>query len=413
MDGEVVTVTAAENESAEAVSATVSVTVTDGTETVTVEVPVTVAGVPAVSVDPTSLSFAATGETKTATLTISNFASDRTVAVSSNNTKFSAAVIGTTLRVTASENTTAEAINGTITVTVTDADNELSCTLAVTLEPNITEPQDQTLEFSATAVNAYYGTDFTEPTLGGAHTTVTYSISSTNSAASIDPTTGEVTLAPVNGTATVTATAAATDAWNSATATYTITVHRLPAAYTEQEYIEGDGSHYIATGVTFDNTSRIVLDYQASAAKNAGYIYGAMTQDQAGGQDGINQFILNIASGAWCKFGDDRFSNTAFSNTNRHTVDHNGRVVSLDGTTLHTFGENNTFTCPGEMYLLWANCFSNQEVAGGKAKIYSCKMYANGTTLSRDFVPCKKNANNAEGLYDMVSGSFFPLVYAE
>ena len=413
VDGEVVTVTAAENESAEAVSATVSVTVTDGTETVTVEVPVTVAGVPAVSVDPTSLSFAATGETKTATLTISNFASDHTVAVSSNNTKFSAAVIGTTLRVTASENTTAEAINGTITVTVTDADNELSCTLAVTLEPNITEPQDQTLEFSATAVNAYYGTDFTEPTLGGAHTTVTYSISSTNSAASIDPTTGEVTLAPVNGTAPVTATAAATDAWNSATATYTITVHRLPAAYTEQEYIEGDGSHYIATGVTFDNTSRIVLDYQASAAKNAGYIYGAMTQDQAGGQDGINQFILNIASGAWCKFGDDRFSNTAFSNTNRHTVDHNGRVVSLDGTTLHTFGENNTFTCPGEMYLLWANCFSNQEVAGGKAKIYSCKMYANGTTLSRDFVPCKKNANNAEGLYDMVSGSFFPLVYAE
>jgi hypothetical protein len=220
-----------------------------------------------------------------------------------------------------------------------------------------------------------------------------------------------VTLAPVNGTATVTATAAASDAWNSATATYTITVYRLPQAYTEQEYITGDGLHYIATGVTFNQSSRIVIDYAFTTSPNGGYLYGAMTVNGTTDVTGADQFVFNLATSGYYKYGTSRVTASGVKNTDRHTIDHDGNVVKFDGAVAHTFTEE-TFNCPDEMFLLWAN-WPDGDARVARAKIYSCQMYANGTTLSRNFVPCKRNSNNVEGLYDMVYGSFYPLLDAE
>lgn len=85
---------------------------------------------------------------------------------------------------------------------------------------------EQTLSFSSSTASAVVGEDFTEPTLSGAQTTVTYSSSDTG-VATVDASTGEVTLVAA-GTTTITATAAADETYQEASASYTLTVN---AAY--------------------------------------------------------------------------------------------------------------------------------------------------------------------------------------
>ena len=83
-----------------------------------------------------------------------------------------------------------------------------------------------TMSFSSASVTATIGEDFTEPTLttSPAGLAVTYA-SSAPSVATVDETTGEVTLvAP--GTTIITAIFAGNDTYNSGTASYTLTVKR-------------------------------------------------------------------------------------------------------------------------------------------------------------------------------------------
>ncbi len=72
---------------------------------------------PAIEVNPTSLSFAAAGETKTVTV-IKTKADGCTIEASSDNTQFTASVEGTTVTVTAAENATTEKITGMLTISL-------------------------------------------------------------------------------------------------------------------------------------------------------------------------------------------------------------------------------------------------------------------------------------------------------
>ena len=85
--------------------------------------------------------------------------------------------------------------------------------------------QNVTMSFSPATATATVGQDFTEPTLttDPANLSVTYS-SSNESAATVDASTGEVTLVAA-GTTTITATFAGNDSYNSGSASYTLTVN--------------------------------------------------------------------------------------------------------------------------------------------------------------------------------------------
>lgn len=90
------------------------------------------------------------------------------------------------------------------------------------------------LAFSEESVTINYGQEYTLPTLtvaDGYDGTITYS--SSNSAITVDPTTGEVSFGTtaIDKTTTITATAEETDNFSSGTATYTLTV-RDPNAIT-------------------------------------------------------------------------------------------------------------------------------------------------------------------------------------
>ena len=80
----------------------------------------------------------------------------------------------------------------------------------------------QNLIFSTTSAEVYLGDNFEEPTLSGAMTNVTYS-SSNSSVAEVNPTTGEISILNA-GTTVITATAEADETYNTANASYTLTV---------------------------------------------------------------------------------------------------------------------------------------------------------------------------------------------
>lgn len=113
------------------------------------------------------------------------------------------------------------------------------------------QKQDQTLSFSNSAVTATIGEDFTAPTLSGAMTTVTYTSSNTG-VATVDSETGAITLVAA-GETTITATAFATDDYNAAEASYTLTVAAAQGGG------EDSGEDMIAS-ISFDSYSGTIGD---------------------------------------------------------------------------------------------------------------------------------------------------------
>ena len=117
----------------------------------------------------------------------------------------------------------------------------------------------QAMAFSETTVNydVDAGGDFTEPELTGAKTSVTYS-SSNEAVASVDPTTGEVTIKKA-GTVTITATAEGNAEYQAGTASYSIIASSgaIDTFYLASEIVAGESYMVVSGGyaVTTDGST--------------------------------------------------------------------------------------------------------------------------------------------------------------
>ena len=102
---------------------------------------------PSITVNPTSLTFAAAGEAKTVTVTKKN-ADDCTIEASADNEQFTVEVSGDQVNVTAKENTAEEAISGTLTVKLMKA-GEAVATATVALKQNGVSQGGETKTFTS------------------------------------------------------------------------------------------------------------------------------------------------------------------------------------------------------------------------------------------------------------------------
>lgn len=172
----------------------------------------------------------------------------------------------------------------------------------------------------------------------------------------------------------------------------------LPSGYTQLEYIQSSGTQYINTGFKPNQNTRIVMDVQAVGTSGTYFAFGARQSTTS------NAFCLFFYNG-WAadyQTGNQRktFSSIAF--TDRLKIDFDKTVCTVNGQTA-TFTAA-TFQSPVEMMLLAVN--TNGTIANTlAAKLYSCKIYDNGT-LVRDFVPAKNSAGTV-GLYDLANGTFY------
>lgn len=124
-------------------------------------------------------------------------------------------------------NSTSSVTGSVITITITDIEKGVKCYYISYGDKPSNEKTDPILSFSESTATATIGESFTPPTLTTNPTglTITYT-SSRTSVATVDQTTGAVTIKAV-GETVITATSAETDNYNSATVSYTLTVQEI------------------------------------------------------------------------------------------------------------------------------------------------------------------------------------------
>ena len=173
----------------------------------------------------------------------------------------------------------------------------------------------------------------------------------------------------------------------------------IPSNYTELSYIESTGTQFIDTGFTPNQNTKVELTLQKETG-SASNIFGSRISSQS------QAFTFQISS------GDYQFISGYGSRTERSNVVNDGQVHTLmrdkgdfyiDGV-LKVSQTSPDFTCPGNAYLF--TMYNNAKpTSGTSVKVYSCKIWDNGT-LHNYFVPCL-DANNVPCLFDKITGNTY------
>lgn len=177
---------------------------------------------------------------------------------------------------------------------------------------------------------------------------------------------------------------------------------RLPAGYTELEYIESTGTQYIDTGFKPNNNTRVVMDVsELTTSTQDECLFGSR---QASGNTDYSLWLLKNSEKLQSSFGNEKLQATSVGITNKRLYDKNKSGFSVNGELLisHT---DSTFQTAYNLFLMCCNTAGKAQTHGVAIKLYSCQIYDNGT-LVRDFAPCT-NARGAVGLYDLVNGVFY------
>lgn len=177
----------------------------------------------------------------------------------------------------------------------------------------------------------------------------------------------------------------------------------LPSGYKRREYIQSSGTQYIDTGFKPNNNTKVVIDFELT--ENTGkhqIIFGARSSSSS------EQYVLGFAGhrspAVWrSDFGSNQVtfsSNLTWSGN--HNATKNGNICTLDAESVTNTAS--TFESTVNLFICAGNTGGNVDNYT-KAKVYSCKIYDNGT-LARDFIPCK-NASGVVGMWDDVNSVFY------
>lgn len=176
----------------------------------------------------------------------------------------------------------------------------------------------------------------------------------------------------------------------------------LPSGYTKLDYIESSGTQYINTGFTPKGNSRVVMDFENMLIPaDAAALFGARTDTEK------NVFGMWFDTTAvqphYGSVGYNTKPIAVASYNVRQMYDLNKGVATVGGTSV-TFSQL-TFNSSCALTLLAMNTNGTVDERRASGKIYSAKVYDNGT-LVRDFIPCK-NASGTIGLWDNVNSVFY------
>lgn len=182
----------------------------------------------------------------------------------------------------------------------------------------------------------------------------------------------------------------------------------LPTNYTQLEYIKGNGSCYINTGVSFTSSDysniRFVVDGIVGTASNGWPVQGA------GNASSIHFGCGNNTRNIWYADGySDINTNVAYTE-DRCTFDLDlvNRKFSVKeySDDNYLINSNITLTSPshGNTLFLLAYC-DNGSAMCNTWTVYRSQIYRSGI-LIRDFIPCI-NPSNIIGMYDIVNNVFY------
>ena len=181
---------------------------------------------------------------------------------------------------------------------------------------------------------------------------------------------------------------------------------RLPSGFTELEYIESSGEQWIDSGLnTGDNITKIESDYYKTVDTNRQILFGACTPGATYYSyfgycegDNTNDIVwgrTNISCGVPMTIGE--YNATLTLNGLNFSYDINGHV---------TTGECIDAPKGDTNYYLFADNSEGNPIYNFICRLFTFKVWVNGD-LERDYVPCYSSSARCNGLFDLVSGTFF------
>ena len=190
---------------------------------------------------------------------------------------------------------------------------------------------------------------------------------------------------------------------NAGTGTFTAG----PELYTFLDYIESTGTQIIYTGAYAQTGSIVEVDYQITSDRPSGeYEWQAIYSSGSGGAGWPGHmfgFLLTLRTKRYSVYyeGITDVYDSAID-TNRHIVRQESEKFYIDGNLLYTRPTAN-FTNSSPV-MLFNRAGENLYMMG---RIYSAKIWSDGTNLSFNGIPAKRKSDGAIGMYDTVTNTFF------
>lgn len=173
---------------------------------------------------------------------------------------------------------------------------------------------------------------------------------------------------------------------------------KLPQGYTELSYIQGDGASYINTGFKPNQSTVVRADIANNPSSVTCWIFGARNGTNVGAF-GFLQY-----KGVYRADYGTETTNLSGTPTERFIIEMDKNVVKIDGAVVATAAVQ-TFATNYPIYL-FANNNAGVSAGFSTTKIYGCEIYTGGV-LMLEFIPCRRNSDNALGMYDTVHGTFY------
>lgn len=177
--------------------------------------------------------------------------------------------------------------------------------------------------------------------------------------------------------------------------------------FQQVEYIQSSGTQYIDTKFTPNQDTRVLMDFQMVDISDGCFLFGSRTSTNAGDAYTFNLGTVNNKFGFVTNYG-SKTSNEMVktpADKDRHIVDKDKNITKLDESITITSNAK-TFNSPATLRLFASYSKPTAAYLPCKTKVYSCKIYDNGT-LVRDYVPCYKTSDSTIGLYDLVNNVFY------
>ena len=177
----------------------------------------------------------------------------------------------------------------------------------------------------------------------------------------------------------------------------------LPSGYTKLKYVRSTGAQAIFTGVSADQDTRVVIDFQMTSGKTTEQHICSVRTSTSGPfftafyNGGLSRGNYKVR---WASQAIKSFA--MISGTDRMVLDFNKNSVTLGDYQL-TFSSA-AFSISYPLTLFCRNTAGTCD-AYAYMDMYSCQIYS-GSTLVRDYIPCK-NSSGVAGLWDDVESMFY------
>lgn len=187
----------------------------------------------------------------------------------------------------------------------------------------------------------------------------------------------------------------------------TTLVYQAESPITDIPYIRGGDGSYIDTGITADNTTRVIVWARNFNPGGSGYtwLFGARDSYGTSGMYGLSLGANHQNGRALFTVGGSAYTSADFFNyiSNYHKYELNSTGLYVDDVQVSAQAAT-TFTGSYNLYLFNDNDGGTPEQQSKMpVDICACKIYKNNV-LVRDFTPVN---SPSVGLYDAVSGNTF------